>query len=274
MKKNFIKLLIAITVISFGASCDKVDGAHYSGESNKVSFLTGTTLNLTMDSSIPFIEVPIARTSVDGNLSVDVTLTSEESGYTSVFKVDEPAEFLNNESKSYVKVSYSNLETIDPSSLSASSSGYDVIVGLAFPFNLKVTDSKQLSSSNKGEVKVNALNLLEFEDIGIATLNSIEGWSEEIIEVPVQKATTANVYKIVEPFGFNSFAFMIASDGKTVVCPDQTIYDFGPSGYGPVKMINVVGTVNEQGQIVLEVDSYQVDAGSFGGGVEIITLPN
>src|SRR5690606_40280081 len=64
-------------------------------------------------------------------------------------------------------------------------------------------------------------------------LNSIEGWAGASGTVKIQKAKTANVYKIVSPFGANSIAFMVKSDGKSIVFPNQII-DNHPT-YGPVR---------------------------------------
>lgn len=273
MKNNIFKLLLASVIIVSSYSCDKVDGAHYAGENNKVSFLVGEVLNLNMDPSKDYVEIPVTRTSSVGELTVDVELTSTENGYTDVFKVEGPINFKNNESKTLLKVNFNNLSTIDPVNLSVSASGLDVNVGLGYPFKVAIKDQTALSPGAVGIANVTASSRLEFEDIGKGTLNSLEGWEGEILEVSIQKAKNANVYKVIQPFGFNSFAFMIKSDGETVICPDQVIYDFGPDDYGPTRMTGVVGKVNADGKIVLNVGAYRVDAGSFGDGVEIITLP-
>src|SRR5690606_4804256 len=81
----------------------------------------------------------------------------------------------------------------------------------------------------------------------------------------IHKADGVNVYKVIEPFGFNNFVFMINADG-TVSCPPQVIYMH--SQYGPVTMRVSSGKV-EGDWVVLNVSGYTVDEGSFGGGVAI-----
>jgi len=266
MKMKIINsLLVAASAILFTA-CDKTEGALYSGDTNKVSFLSATT---SMNMEGGSLKIPVGRTSTAGELSVPVTLTASGEGYTNVFTVDGPLQFANGEGKSYVTVNYGDLSTIDPSSLPVASSGLDVNVGLAFPFTLSVAE-ENVSLSNIGSVTINASNALKFQDMGTVELNSEEGWQGEIFDVEIQKAEGANVYKVVSPFGANSFAFMIKSDGKTVVCPNQVIYNH--STYGAVSMSTVTGTV-EDGVVTLNVGDYTVSAGSFGGGVEIIKLP-
>src|SRR5690606_9968504 len=110
----------------------------------------------------------------------------------------------------------------------------------AFPINL-VIDDANVSFSNQKTISVLASNALEFEDKGKTELNSLNGWEEDVLQVNIQKAKGANVYKVVNPFGGGSFAFMIKSDGKTVVFPNgQVIYKH--SSYGDVTMNNVTGT--------------------------------
>ncbi len=267
MKRNIITVLCALGLGAVAASCDKTDGALYSGDANKVSFLSAST-SLNMEGGT--LSIPVGRTSSSGELAVPVTLTATGEGYTDVFKVDGPIQFANGQGKSYAKVNYGDFSVIDPSALSVSAAGLDVNVGLAFPVSLKIEDDL-LSPTKIGSVNVLASSRLGFEPVGTATINSVEGWEGAELTCEVHKAIGANVYKLIGPFGFNNFAFMIKSDGKTVICPNQVIYNH--STYGPVTMGGVTGTV-EDGKIILEVTGYTVSAGSFGGGVEIITLPD
>lgn len=274
MKKNNVNLIILLFLgVVFFVSCDEPEGALYSGEANKVSFFT-SDLALTMTDGT--LEIPVGRTSMDGELTVPVTLTAEGAGYTDVFKIASPVSFNSGEAKTYVNVAYSDFSVIDPSTLSISSNGLDVNVGLAFPFTLNI-DKSFVSPSNDSTVNVLASNTVVFEELGTATLDSRDGWwggetEDDFLTPTVQKADGANVYKLVSPFGFNSFAFMIKSDGETVVCPNQVIYDH--STYGAVTMGSVQGTYDAaEKKVTLTVGGYTVSAGSFGGGTEIIYLP-
>lgn len=267
MKKiNFLILLFIGAFIL--TSCETPEGALYSGEPNKVSFL-GSQINLDMVDGT--LKIPIGRTSTEGSFTAPVTLTATGAGYTNVFKISSPVTFAQGDGKTYVNVQYSNLSTIDPSSLSIIPVGYDVNVGLAFPFTLKI-DESVVSATNRPSINVVAANALTFKSIGNATIDSSDGWWGEVITRELQKADGVNAYKVVKPFGFNSFAFMINSD-NTVTCPNQVIYQH--STYGPVTMAGVVGTyMPENKAVVLEVKgNYTVAAGHFGPGVEIIYLP-
>ncbi len=279
MKRVYINILGALTVLLFFSSCKKTDGALYSGEPNKISFFsTATSLNMTGGE----LKVPVGRTSTSGELSVPVTVTASGTGYTNVFTMAGPVNFASGEAKSYAVIKYGDFSTIDPSTLSVTAaSGTDVNVGLAFPFSLNIADAN-IAPANKKKIDINASNTLEFDAPVKARFNSANGWvavyeeptilSQTEFEVNVQKAKGANVYKVVSPFGHRSFAFMIKSDGKTVVCPNQVIYNEQEYGYGLVSMTNVTGTIS--GKVVtLNVGAFTVSAGSFGPGKEIITLP-
>lgn len=272
MKKNNNLFIILLGIVLL-ASCEKPEGALYSGESNKVGFL-GSSINLPMSSES--LKVPIGRTSTEGDFSVSVDLSAAGTGYTNVFKAGQ-AQFPAGSGKTYVEVTYSNLASIDPSTLSVSASGMDVNVGLAYPFTLSVADDVA-SPAAKKKINVLAANTLEFESAGTAVLDSRAGWwggetEDDFLTPEIHKAKGVNVYKLISPFYFNNFAFMIKSD-NTIICPNQIIYDFGSSGYGPVTMGTVKGTYYPtEKKVILQVGAYTVAAGSFGGGTEIIYLP-
>lgn len=267
MKKVILNSLVVLGILSGLSSCDKTEGTLYSGEPNKISFFTGTT-SLAMEGGK--MEIPVGRTSSAGELSLPITLTAEGTGYTDVFKVDGPVTFADGQAKSYATITYGDFSKIDPSTLAVTANGNDVNVGLAFPLTLNI-GKEDVSPANVSKININASNTLSFAAEETVEINSIEGWGGDTYDISVQKAEGVNVYKVVSPYGANSFAFMIQSDGKTVVCPDQVI-DNHPS-YGPVSMTGVKGSV-VNGVVTLEVTAYRVSAGSFGGGVEIIKLPN
>lgn len=266
MKKKIYNFLLIVVTLSFFSSCDKTEGALYSGEPNKVSFLN-KTMKFNMEGGS--ISVPVGRTSTAGELSVPITLSATATGYTDVFKLAGPVLFGNGEGKSYAKITYGDLSKIDPSTLSITPVGKDVTVGLAFPISLNIPD-ENISNSNIKKVDVTATSILDFEDKGTVEMNSEGGWGEEVLNVKVQKAKSTAVYKIVSPFGENSLAFMIKADGKTVVFPNQVLGN-DPT-YGAVTMSDVTGTISN-GVVTLRVGAYRVSAGSFGSGTEIISLP-
>ncbi|WP_313183775.1 hypothetical protein [Sphingobacterium siyangense] len=266
MKKNIFNCLIIVGALSLFSSCDKTEGALYSGEANKVSFLN-KTMKFNMEGGS--ISVPVGRTSTSGELSVPVTLSATGVGYTDIFKLAGPVQFANGAGESYAKVNYGDLSKIDPSSLAITPVGKDATVGLAFPISLTIPDDN-VSVSKINKVDLTATSILEFEDKGNVVMNSTKGWAESSLNVKIQKAKVTSVYKIISPFGENSLAFMIKADGKTVVFPNQVLGN-DPT-YGPVTMSNVTGTASN-GVVTLNVGAYQVSAGSFGSGVEIINLP-
>lgn len=267
MKKNYIFFIALIFGVTFFASCEKPEGALYSGEPNKASFF-GKSINLSMTGEP--LEIPIGRTSTEGEYTAPVTLSANGKGYTDVFKIASPVSFAPGQAKTYVRINYSDYSVIDPSALSAVGSGMDVIVGLAFPFSLTIEETA-VSDSNVPSINVAASSTLQFADHGTCTINSEDGWWGDVFEREIHKAEGANVYKIIKPFNFNSFAFMINSD-NSITCPDQVIYQH--STYGPVSLTKVKGNYHpDENKVVLEVDGYTVSAGSFGGGVEIIYLP-
>lgn len=265
--KNFYNTLLGVLVFSaLFSSCEKTEGALYGGEANKISFFSPQTA-LNMESGT--LNIPVGRTSSTGELSVPVTITATGAGYTNVFTMDGPVVFADGQAKSYAKVKYGDFSKIDPSALSITANGLDVNVGLAFPISLNISDD-YISPSKKKKIDVLATSALTFDPPTMTKLNSVDGWEGAILDVQIQKAKGANVYKLISPFGANNIAFMIKSDGKTVLFPNQVIYNH-PS-YGPVSMSNVTGSV-ANGKVTLKVGGYTVSAGSFGGGTEIIDLP-
>jgi len=271
-----LAILAVILAAAFMSSCEEdTEGALYAGDPGKVSFLAPTFYPDMTDNDGNKILVPMGRTDKGGELNVAVNLTSSKPNYTKVFTVPGGVKFNAGEASTKVEVNYGDLALIDPGGLAinldnASASGKDIVVKLAFPFTLAIADQELVSPSKVSSVSVNASKLLSFGAPMTATLNSDEGWWGETYDVQVEKANGANVYKIKSPFRYRDIAFLVSSDGKTVVSPDQVCYKHGT--YGDVSMTKVVGTI--EGKVVtLKVGSYQVAAGTFGAGVEILTLP-
>lgn len=266
MKKIIIKCLLGFSAMVMLNSCDKTEGALYSGEPNKISFY-GPTTSIAMSGGT--ISVPVGRTSSEGDLSVPLTLTATGTNYTNIFTLDGPVKFAAGESKAYAKVKYGDFSTIDPSTLSVTPVGSDVNVGLAFPIALNIATANA-SASNVKKVDILASSALEFEDKGTVRLDSRNGWEGADITTKLQKAKGVNVYKLATPFGQRSFAFMIKSDGKTIVFPNQIIAI--DATYGPVSATSVTGTVTNN-VVTINVGAYTVSAGSFGAGQEVLYLP-
>lgn len=265
MKRTYLSILSAVVLSAGLSSCDKTEGALYSGEANKVSFLSKST-TLTMEGGV--LETPVGRTSTAGELSLPITITAAGVGYTDVFQPAGPIVFAAGEGKSYAKINYGDLTSITPSAFTVTPVGTDVSVGMAYPFAITVA-ADAASPSNVAKVDVLAQNLLEFESIGAVEMDSEEGWWGETITPQAEKAIGANVYKIVSPFESYSIAFLINPDG-TVNFPNQ--YCYNHATYGVTSMTDVTGKV-EDGWVILNVGAYTVSAGSFGGGVERIKLP-
>jgi len=268
MKKNILTCLSLLAMVAGLVSCDKTEGTIYTPEDDKISFSAVST-NLTIEQGN--VALPVSRSFKTGELSVPLSLSAAGEGYEDVFTLAGPVTFADGQATALANINVGDISTIDPSALSVSASGNDITVGLAFPFTVAI-DSANASLSNLSSINVLASNTLTFGDSQTAELNSESGWSESETPhvVEVQKAEGTNVYKVISPFGANSFAFMIKSDGETIVFPNQII-DNHPD-YGPVTMSGVTGSI--EGKVVtLNVGAYSVSAGSFGSGVEIITLP-
>lgn len=251
------------------SSCDKVDGPTYTPDATKASFLKSSG-NFTMANGI--IEVPVDRPASGVDVSIPITLTvaPTDKDYLDVFSANDPIIFAAGELKSVAKIKYTDYSKINPSSLAVTPSGMDVNVGLAFPLILNIA-SANIAPRDVQKISVLASSSLEFENLGEATVDSRNGWEEAVIKAKVQKAKGANVYKLITPFGANSIAFMVKSDGKTIVFPKQAMAK--DATYGAISMSNVTGSI--VGKVVtLNVGAYTIpDGRSFGDGIEIITLP-
>ena len=276
MKRKYLAILAVVLSGALMSSCEEeTEGALYAGDAGKVSFLAPTFYPDMTDNDGSKILVPMGRTDKGGELNVGVTLTSTLPNYTTVFTVPGGAKFNAGEGGTNVEVNYGNLALVNPGALAinldnASATGKDIVVKLAFPFTLSIADADLVSPSKVSSVSVNASKLLTFGAPMTASLNSLDGWWGETYDVQVEKANGANVYKIKSPFGYRDLAFLVSSDGKTVNFPNQICYKHGT--YGDVSMTGVTGTIS--GKVVtLKVTAYTVSAGSFGGGIEILTLP-
>lgn len=267
MKKILINSVFIASALLAVVSCKKTEGPLYAGPENRISFFN-TSKSLVMANGV--LEVPVGRTSSTGTLSIPISLSASGAGYTNVFKMAGPVQFENGQAQSVAQVKYSDFSSIDPSTLSVTAAANNnVNVGLAFPFKLTIAPD-DVSPANRSTIEVLASSQLEFDNGKMTEMNSTDGWAEDILDVKVEKAIGANVYKVVSPFNANSFAFMIKSDGKTVICPNQVIAQ--NATYGPVTMSGVTGTY-ANGIVTLKVTGYTVSAGSFGSGVEIIKIP-
>ncbi|MCY4781040.1 hypothetical protein ORI89_15375 [Sphingobacterium sp. UT-1RO-CII-1] len=271
MKNIYIRIFSALLLSMTILGCDKTDGALYSGESNKLSFLS-PTINLNMETGT--LLVPITRTSSNGDFSAPVSLAvsnEKDLDYLDVFKVDGDVNFKNGEAKAFVSIKYGNTGNINPSGFVTTLSGSDVIAKVAFPLQLKIS-KENLSATTMPTVNVLASSEVEFDkESNTGKLNSKDGWFGDEFDVDIQQAKNGSqIYKLIKPFGYSNISFMVDADGETVVCPNQVI-DTHPD-YGPVSITSVKGKKSGK-RIVLDVGSYSVSAGSFGGGVEIIDLP-
>lgn len=270
MKKNIISLSLILLGLFVFAACDDVEGELYQGEDNKVSFVASTTnLDMTGD----YLKVPIGRTSTDGSLTVPVTLTSTLPGYTDAFKVVADVEFTSGESKAYVNVDYSNFGSVDPTTFTIIPDGFDVGVGLGFPFKLNIQESL-LSPTKRGTVNITALNELEFKSAGVGSING--NWDGKIENVTYEKAIGIDAYKVISPYSNYNFAFLINSDGVSVNFPQQQV-DVHP--LGPVFLgIKEAHYDSELHAVVADIEDYLVrnedgDWLTAGPGIEIFYLP-
>lgn len=275
-KNIFLSLIMLLGLLVFTA-CDDVEGELYQGEADKVGFLAKST---NFDMIGGSIEVPVVRTSTDGELNIPATLTAklrnpvtgkyyDNPGYTDVFKVAGPVVFAPGESKAYLKVVYSNEGSIAPTGFTTSQDGNDVIASVAFPFALHI-DEQFLSPSNVGTTEILGLSKLEFESVGTGFVNG--NWAGSIDGVVYEKAVGGtNAYKIINPYNDFNVAFLIKEDGN-VVFPKQII-DVHPD-YGPVSLEAQSASYNSEAHaVIVEVSGYTVSAGTFGGGIEIFFLP-
>lgn len=271
--RNMNRVFIAAVITILFASCEKENkGAIFTaGQSDKVSFFTKSgNWDLKKDATF---KVSVGRTATDGEFTAPVKVTANKGyeDYTTVFTISSPAKFAVGSDKAEIILKYSDITTINPASLSITPNGMDINVGLSFPITLEI-DEKSVAYANIANFNIATSNLLEFEDAGTAKLDSKKGWAEKELTIKVQKAKGIDAYKLVQPFGQNSIAFMILSDGKTVVFPNQPIDK--DATYGIVSMLKVKGTYNAaEKKVTLNVGSYSVSAGSFGSGVEVIYLP-
>lgn len=266
------KLFIVAAVTILFASCEKENkGTMFTaGQADKASFFTKSG-NWDLEESS--FKVPIGRTATDGEFTAPVKVTAAKGyeSYTTVFTITAPAKFSAGSDKAEITLGYSDISTINPASLSIIPNGMDINVGLSFPITLTI-DEKSVAYANIANYNIATSRLLEFADAGTAKLDSKGGWGEKELTPKIQKAKGVNAYKLIQPFGQNSIAFMIMADGKTVVFPDQPIDKHAT--YGVVSMSKVKGTYDAaEKKVTLSVGGYTVSAGSFGGGTEIIYLP-
>ncbi len=262
---NLYFTIIALLGVVAMTSCESTEGALYAGDDGKVSFLH-KSINVAMEDGT--LKIPMGRTSTDGDLSVNVSVDAADPAYKDVFKI-QSASFSPGEGKTYANVVYGDYSTIDPSQLAIDRIGMDVDVQLGFPFTLSISEDAT-SPSNNSTVNVAATSALDFENLGETDVHS--SWMGGVVPATLHKAKGANVYKVIAPYEYSNIAFMIASDGETVLFPNQVI-DNHPV-YGEVTMeVKEAKYIPEEKSVRVEVSGYTVSAGTFGAGVEWFDIP-
>lgn len=264
--KNIIlnSLLVVGTALSL-SSCDKVDGALYTPDANKASFLTSSAVFWMADG---VVEVPVDRPGAQAAFSFPVSLTAADKNIPTVFTVADQVTFPAGELKTTVKVKYSDVSTLTSNSLAVLQSGTEVKAGISYPFTLAIA-KEFIAPRDIQKINVSAAAALEFEDLGTGELDSKDGWAEAVSSVKIQKAKNAEVYKAVSPLGDYSIAFYVRADGKTVTFPDQLLVK--DAEYGNITLKSVTG--RKSGDVITLSGTYAAGTTSFGTGREVIKLP-
>ena len=264
--KNIIlsSLLVVGTAIGF-SSCDKVDGALYTPDTEKASFLAASG-SFWMANGV--VEVPVDRPAAQGAFSFPVVLTATDKSIPTVFTVDDQVAFPAGELKTTVKVKYSDVSKLSSNTLAVVQNGTEVKAGISYPFTLTI--AKQfIAPRDIQKINVSAAAALEFVEIGTGELDSKDGWGEGVFPVKIQKAKNAEVYKAVSPLGDFSIAFYVRADGKTVTFPDQLLVK--DAEYGNITLKTVTG--RKAGNVITLSGTYAAGATAIGSGREVIKLP-
>lgn len=264
--KNIIlnSLLVASTVFGL-SSCDKVDGSLYTPDANKASFLAASG-SFWMANGV--VEVPVDRPDAKGEFSFPVTLTSADKNILAVFSANDEVLFAAGDLKTTVKVKYTDVTKVASNSLAVEQTGVNIKAGISYPFTLTI--AKQfIAPRDIQRINVAAASPLEFEEIGTGEIDSRGGWGEDIFPVKIQKAKTAEVYKVVSPLGDYSIAFLVRADGTTITFPDQLLVKDAKEGNITLKSV----TGKKAGNVITLSGTYAAGATTFGTGKEIIKLP-
>ena len=143
--------------------------------------------------------------------------------------------------------------------------------GETYTIKLTVSDPNQLSPAANSEVTVKATRKLTPKYLGTGIYYS--DWYEEEWEQDIYTTEVAPDLYLFPDCWVRGTDFMFNMVNGEPVWPEDFFSGYVHSSYGNV-YIKPAKSYIEDGVLYLEVASYHVSAGSFGGGMEYFVIPD
>lgn len=263
MKKNILKNYIYASMLFsalFFVSCNQ-DAEGVKGELNgniSYSFASSTQSVELSAADNGVIKVPVYRGDATSDGSVVISTTFADKTTESLFKLDNTTiSFKKGENIAYALLNFGSVENL------GATAKYEIILNIP---------QENLSPSGKSKITVDAARKLTWKLIGKGTYSS---WLfESAWEQPIEKADEGNIYRLPNCFkeGY-PIIFALSADGtKCVSFSDQETGEVTKYGMLSVRYITATGMVREGNKLSFPIN-YFVPAGSYGKGIDVVTLP-
>ena len=251
MKKIFFITSI-ISILFFAVSCEQERVIYDPGSRVEASFPSNIVrYSMTPEDNNQFT-VEMWRGNTNSAVSVPVTIT----GATSTFTPEKSQfDFAAGENKAYLKFTYDNLNNFG---------------GETYNISITITDPEHVSYGGTKTLAVSAQRRLTFQSLGTGYFYSEffdEGWPQ-----PVQKALEAEYFRLPNCY-YNGYHIEFSVTDGSIVFAKQPM-GYVHSVYGMVSWTPTYLSYCEiNGKNYTFVVDFRVDAGSFGGYYEELTMP-
>ncbi|WP_047448440.1 hypothetical protein [Alistipes sp. ZOR0009] len=217
MKARILFFLLAIFVYVSFVSCNKdAEGVIYNENVNTVSFAsTQMNIEVTADDK-GVVKFPVYRGSKDGDLSVDLTMTSS----SNLFSLKTPSvKFSKDESVVYAELSFGDVNNL----------------GVTDEYQVKVSiaNEDKLSISGVATLVVKLKRKLTWEVYGVGKYTS--GLFGEAWDQTIEKAKEGNIYRLPDCiFKGYPFVFVLSEDGQSLASWSVQASGYKHNTYGMV----------------------------------------
>lgn len=252
MKKNILTSFVALAALSFAfTSCNQDNiGPKFEGDLNNSAAFTEAEIAGEVDPENLDITVPVYRISAKGAATIKVVCESNIDG----IEVDPSVSFEDGEYESAMNVKVTDINKLNDMK--------------KYRVTLRFPNENALPSSGYGCTVAVQIKPSYF---GIANYDPwlfTGSWDVEVL-----KAKSGNYFRLVDAIeeGYN-LDFTLNGDATEIDVEDQPTGYVHPS-YGMVWWVPLGTCEYFRENHVLGIDSeYQVSAGSFGNGVDMITF--
>lgn len=249
--KKILFLSFAIVALLLTNACDR-EGVLFTPDNACVSFPSDLAVFEMVKEDGNKITVQLNRGNTKGAISIPVSISDETDGVFHAAK--NSFDFADGQGVATLDFTYPDINAFG---------------GETYVIHLSV-DASQVSPSGIGDMTIKAQRKLTRVFVGTGTYYS--DWYEEEWPQDVYTTVEAPDLFILPSCWVRGTDFVFNIKNGQPVWPETFFSGYVHSTYGEVN-IATGESVIEEGVLYLEVLSYYVSAGSFGGGLEYFVLP-